>query len=710
MPRRLRRVLLRTGLVVLVLALVGLVVFSWIAYWPLESRVDRVAALVPGGVDFVMRASWRGLEDTGWIQTNVLDHPLVSELREGVVELKRQLKQLPEMEAQINAQIPLGITHFSFEQDVVPDEIVAAGRWCSDVRPPQPPTWYEILVLTRVSWKTRTAVAALRHGFVRNMMSRDVTIDDLGDGVLRVTVHTLRVSPPAMRRCGAGQERGPENVWYLTRVRDVLAVSNAESLIRGVVDLAEFPGSGRAYVDRPNIDLDLRPGAISASSDLKPLQAYFSDLLGGAGPHGGGIDPHGRSGPAAPTGSPLAILSRYVAPASLDRMNGVLSLPSTDQVRGHAEIRYVEDRLAHGMEEVYRLQPAPTRSGISKLVPAADTFGALLLRTPPLHLLRGISQDVLSPSERQLWADNARRLGYPDLDVVLSEFAAKLDDTAGIAMARISDVYDHMDYDKFFPSPGEGFHDPNLPAIAMMVRLRQDTSPEEFDAYLSKRVPLFGLKPEVEKVEYKGLTYSRGHLEVEAADFADISPAWILAQNHFIFSNNESYFRKILDTLVDPKAAPPLADDPTFRAAMDQLPDEVHVALYLNLARLFQVPPSSAPGGEPRGFLWDRRNLWVNANRNEYEPVKQFGIQLGKELQERSGRPLTDQQLDEIDRQKEAFAKQYEGRYPEFIEERRQELLGYGRLRALGVSFVARQETLYADLGLLLSPPLGGLR
>ena len=59
-------------------------------------------------------------------------------------------------------------------------------------------------------------------------------------------------------------------------------------------------------------------------------------------------------------------------------------------------------------------------------------------------------------------------------------------------------------------------------------------------------------------MDYRGLTYTKIGLQMEAADFAHVSPAWILAQEHFIFASNETYFRKILDTLVDPVRHPPL--------------------------------------------------------------------------------------------------------------------------------------------------------
>ena len=704
MLRKIRRLLTILLIALVVLGLIGLGAFTWFAFWPFEDSVDRVDRLVPGDVDFVMRASWKDLKDTGWIQADVLDDPVLSPGALGRLQgekgtdsgdesraVEKALSELTsgirEMEDQINSQIPLGIATFSFEDDVVPGEIVVAGKWCDGLDPhKRPPSWYELLVLTRVSWKPKF-FSALRHGFVRKQFGRQLPVEEVADGIYKFTVPGIRVTSERQRTCGRGQVLPPQNIWYGTRVQDVLAFSNSLALMRGVRDLAEFPDSGRAYVNRPHVELDLRPQGISASMDITPLHNYLVRALD-------------------MVGSPVTILRRYLTLPSLHRLNGSLLLPSHDQVQAHATIRYQEGLLGRGVRDVYGLEPEPPGSLVANLVPAEDTFGALLLKTSALHLLRGIYEDVLDPGSRRLWRENLRRMGgYEDIDDFFQEFAGKLGDTAGIALARMGDIYDPLEYDGFFTTDPMAHPDPEFPAIAMIVRLRRDTSPAELDAYLAERVPLLGGSPDLEKKDYQGLSYTRVNLQQEAADFALFTPCWILAQDHFIFASNESYFHKILDTVLEPKVHPPLADDPTFRASMDKLPEKVHIALFLDFDKLFRVPERAEPGAEPRGYLYDRRHLWAVRYRDARSAAIATRDALEKEVKARTGRPPTDQQWAEIEAQVDERVASYGDRYLEFEEEYRQALEEFGRLRALGIGIVAEDEHLITDLSVLFQVP-----
>ncbi len=699
--RRIRRLLTIFLVVVVALGALGVIGFTWFAYWPLEGKVGRVEALVPGDVDFVMRASWAGLKDTGWIQENVLENPVIAP--DALAEFQGQrsdssatrsggpreaidglLAQLETMEAQINRQIPLGITTFSFEKDVMPGEIVVAGKWCDGLDPTEkPPSWYEILVLTRVSWKPKL-FAALKHGFVRKQFGAQMTVEEAADDIYKFTLPGVRVTSERARTCGQGQVMPPENAWYGTRVRDVLAFTNSLDLARGVQNLAEFPDSGRAYINRPHVDLESIPSGISASMDITPLHNYLVRTLNLVGP-------------------PVTILKRYLTIPSLHRLNGYLVFPSLDQVEAHATIRYQEGLLGTSVQDVYGLQPEEPGSLVANYVPAKDTFGALLLKTPALHLLRGIYWDVLDDGARKLWKDNLARMGgYHDPDEFFQEFAGKLGDTAGIAVARMSDIFDNLEYQGFLLTQDVMDQpDPEVPALAMIARLRRDTLPAELDAYLAEKIPLLGASPDLERKEYKGLTYTRAHLQQEAADFRLFTPCWILAQNHLIFASNESYFLKILDTLSDPKKFPPLADDPTFRASMEQLPEKVHVALYLDLSKLFRVPPRAEPGAEPRGFLYDRRHWWVFRHRNSFSAVRKYRADITAAYKARTEGPISIQQQLELDRKVDEYAERYESRYHEFEEEYRSILAKFSRLRAFGVGIVANDEHLISDLSLL---------
>jgi hypothetical protein len=74
--RRWPRILRRVAIVLVLLAVVSVAGFTWLAYWPLEGKVERIEKLIPARVEFVVRGSWKDLTASGWVQRNVMDHPL----------------------------------------------------------------------------------------------------------------------------------------------------------------------------------------------------------------------------------------------------------------------------------------------------------------------------------------------------------------------------------------------------------------------------------------------------------------------------------------------------------------------------------------------------------------------------------------------------------------------------------------------------------
>jgi len=183
-----------------------------------------------------------------------------------------------------------------------------------------------------------------------------------------------------------------------------------------------------------------------------------------------------------------------------------------------------------------------------------------------------------------------------------------------------------------------------------------------------------------------------------------VDPAYILAQDHFIFSSNESYFRKILDTMVDPRGHPPLSTDATFQAAMARLPERSHLVLFLDLAKLIAVPPDVDSTEGPKGFLWDRRSIWLAQEKNPRNESVRYRTELQAAYMKENGRPATGAADAQIEAQVERHWDTWLGRYREFEEEYRQHLLDFRRLRALALSIRAEKPRLFVDLALLLRP------
>jgi hypothetical protein len=333
-------------------------------------------------------------------------------------------------------------------------------------------------------------------------------------------------------------------------------------------------------------------------------------------------------------------------------------------------------------------------SGLPNLVPAEDTFAVLLLRSDPLYLLEAIHQDALSPADRELWRNNVAREGlYATVEEFLKDCSRHLGDSAAIAVARLSSVFDAVEYPGFY----SGEPDP-MEVLAFLLPLRQGAVQAEVDEFLQKRVHLMGFKKDLERVTYRGITYSKMALEQETADFRFVQPAFLLHQDHLLLATNEEYFKKIIDTLVDPQGHPPLAADDSFRSAMRNVSRKGHVGLFVDVEKLTRVPPDLAPGKGPRGFLWDSRNLWVLQNRGSREEA----IRYRTELEGRYPSRRTAQQEKEIDAQVEAHVKAHEARFPEFLEERRKTLEGLRRFRALGVAILAQGSTLTVDVAVSL--------
>lgn len=697
MPPFVKRWLRRLLLLVLLLAVLAVAAFTWLCYWPLEAEQESVEALVPGGADFLITTSWHELRDTGFLQRNLRDTPLVPELRESWVRDVRPLLDLiTQTEQRITEQIPLGLARFSVEDDLLPGEIVAAGRWCRDVPPPQPPSWREVMLLFRTGWKVRAAAAALQHGFIRELgLQNGVELTETEDaGIYKAVVRGIRVRDVKARStCGDGFVMPPDNVWYLARIRDVIALSNSQNLILKAVDLGR--GGSDPFTARPGIDLTAPEGSLRASMDLRPLHVYLRRLLDWSGPRASAV-------------------KYFLGLEALDRMNGHLSIASPDLVAARGSIRLEERGLMEAVRGNYEAPPLDLREGLASFLPAADTFALVQLRSDPMHLLTALHDGMLSDAERALWRDNLLQGGeYQTMDAFLRDVAQYLGDSFALSLGRLSTLYDtvrypDMDYDD--PDP-EKRPDP-LPSIAFVVPLRQGARQSEVDTFLAARVHLMGFSKELEKVSYRGFEYTRLRFTEQlqsARDLKQFRPAYLLVQDRLVFANHEEYFRRVLDTLSDPQTYPSLARDPAFQTAQNALPARGHLALWVDLEKLTRVPGPVAdpargpdPEGGPRGYLWDRRQTWVR----EAKDPRQKAIEARAQILKRYGSAaLTLQQDEAVENEVQQVKAQWMARYPEFLEEYRRTLAGYRRLRALGVVLGAQGTgRLQAELALLLRP------
>ncbi|MCP5067181.1 MAG: hypothetical protein GY946_11500 [bacterium] len=664
MRQRLKKILKRLLLIGLVLGLIGVLAFSWLCYWPLESKVESIDHLIPRPVEFVLRGEYEDLKATGWVQANVLDDPIHPMLEEQVDSHFASIQsELARMEELIQSFIPLGLIDADLEREALFGEALIAGVFCESTRPPELPQWQELLVLKRLSWKARAAFAAfLNHGFIRdNAVHRNIAqITEAKDDIYKVLLPQVRVRPEQMRGCGGGDVMPPDNVVYLARIRDVFAFSNSLPLIEEAVRLSERAAdSGESILARPDFDIEARKGGVVAALDLEPLHGYLTRLLD---------DPT----------SATRVLLRYLSVLQLNRLNGSLSLEDPTMLRASGRVDFRTAGMDQEMMAMYRMAPVPIGAGMAGFVPAKDTFMLAALRTDPMHFFQTLLNDVATPAQRELLNENLAQVGeYENLEEFFRDLAKRLDDRVAFSLGRLSKKFDTVDYADWFNED-----DRPMPALAFMIKIMEGAKPEEVDEFLRDKVKLLGFGDDLETKEYAGFTYTRAQMIQKFRDFKLVTPCWMLAQDTFIFSTNEDYFRQILDTLKDPTLA--IANDDRFRTTLGMLGSEANLSLYIDIEKVMRVPPDSQPGSQPRGFAWDWRNEWITAEKDpRFHSQAQFQKYV-REFQARNGARPNEQQKGALWDRVDTWADVQRERYPEFVEEYRQMLSGYRRFNSLG--------------------------
>ena len=698
--QRLLKYARRLLIVLLVLAVLGFAAFWWLCYSPFEGEVDNMMALVPYDVEFAARVDYDALLASGWPNANLEEnplHPAISDWIQGTgsfrtpenrpASLPGVRDRIQQIEDQINANIPLSASWATFgvEKDVLAGETIVAGRWCAGFDPRHgPPSWQEILLLTRVSWRTK-CIAALKHGFVRDQVNKDRAapkIEALDDDVYRLTFREIPVSPPSARSgCGRGFVMPPENVWYLRRVKDVIAVSNSENLITGVAELSKDDPE-QSFADRPGFNPALRPDGFVGAADLTPLHAYLVKAM----------EQNPRAG----------ILGRYLRPRSIEKFNGAIVLESTDLVRANAQISYIASEAREVADNVYRLAPRPVSEGIAGLVPAEDTFAMLFVRSQPKFLLSGIYEDALTLKERALWNQQLSKMRkYQSMDEFFDELAEYMDNTSTVAISRLPEVHDKYKYDEFYsdePDPMQG--------VAVMIRVRHGRTYEEINEFLKDRVPFLGFKSDLEQVEYRGYTYTRLKLQQRTMDIHNLEPSYIVVQDQIIFANHYNLMQRIIDMIAD-KGRGSMRDDPTFRTTMAALPPEGHVGLFLDIEKLTRVPPDADPASKPKGFLWDMRTSVIRDDPAHDTTV--LGTKIREQERRKYRRPLSVEDDEKVEAEVARQIQAHLAAYPQYAEEYRRTLEGLRRLGGFGFVFSAAGPEIDAQIALTLRDTEDGL-
>jgi hypothetical protein len=247
-------------------------------------------------------------------------------------------------------------------------------------------------------------------------------------------------------------------------------------------------------------------------------------------------------------------------------------------------------------------------------------------------------------------------------------------------------VFDAAKYEEYYSS-GEPVP---LAAMAVMVRIREGASQDQVNQWLSDRVAALGFDPPEPVTSPDGLAYSRLRIRPkEGADgvaalppeYANVKPAFKVAEGHVLLSTREDYLLEILKTMrggaSDPRAVGATRD---FDLAMRDLPPEATFGLYLH-------------GDNLRALLWDYRNDRVRRAHPDNEYARDYRVRLIRQAGNRPDHARITQQVDE------EMVRWRKEEYPRFVEEYRRSLDEWRRVGSAGFVLSADRLTSRVNVG-----------
>ena len=688
--RRLLRILLRLGIVLVALGILAVLGFTWLAYWPLEGTWDAVENVVPADVDFVYKGSWTEIRDRGWLKRHAIDEPVFPGLEKladlprdaGVDRVERSIDDGLPGPIKFLRRVLFGTDEFRVEKDLLAGDVVIAGSWCSGVKLLETPP-RRLLLATRVSSQVKFAFEAMKRDFIRSRAlppDAGVTLDVTSDGVLRV-----QTTDPAIRArgkprpCEGGAESDTMDVWWVARRKDVIVAASSEDLLARALEAAD--GHGDRAVDRPGFELPRVEGGISAALDLTGVRSWLLGLFGSN----------------ADGNRAARFLGKFLAIESLDRANASVGpLISGDGILALANVTYSPERLRafKDVSATYALSPRPMREGIAAQVPAKDTVAVAQLITPPRALL-GAVYDSLEPDDRRLIEENVARLGadrrargengYPSVADFLDDIATQLESNTGVAVARIPSAFDAAKFDTWYvtdePSP--------TVALALTFGIPKGKTPEQVDKYLSDRVAAMGFAPPEPVTSPDGITYSRlklalgpeegGHGSFKPKDLELVQPAYRSGDGRLVLATREDYLLDIVRTMRGGADAPKsLLQSKSFDAATRDLPADATVGLFVD-------------GENFRKLLWDYRNTLVRSMHDDTEHARSFRASVAEKAR-REGRAMPDPA--KINAEVDAEMARFRGEgYGKYVEELRATLSKLDRLGGAAVVLTSRADS-----------------
>jgi hypothetical protein len=513
------------------------------------------------------------------------------------------------------------------KDDVFGREMLLAGDLDPDDLPGSP-----VLFLTRVSWKLKVALEALRYETVR------AKIEPQLEGQMRIRAERywfeIVIDDPRWKR-------NPEEdlIFYLARARDVMAFSNDLSLIKDAVFLGQAGGGAQSVRAHGGYGRSL-----AYTSQGREVAAWF-DMLRMNDAHGFAkqveVDPNAPRGMEDLFFELIPPRIQYDASVSLEmgeanRIRLSLLLGETRELtRRYEYLKSFYDGTWFEHGDVLR--------DLGKYAPKDRAIALAALAIEPRDFFRVLFA-YLEQSQRELLEDELKKAALTP-QALASDLGSYLEGPICMVLSRMNEKVDGLPLDDL-----EDGGDVN-PRAALLLTMRfvDETRIPLFIDYIAEQTPAELLKMKRRPTTPEGLPdvklYSMPLTHAEETDPL-LVPAMAIQGNRFYFATNE---QELLRALRAAESAPrgTLAEDPDLLELVAEGPIDGGLLVL-------------AKGDMLRKFLLDQRHEqgYVAAEAVVDNPNKQLQVRgdLMRELGR--GRSFTNELKQEIDRRIEAWKEQ----------------------------------------------------
>jgi hypothetical protein len=518
MRNRRRLIRLAKFLGVLFGLFVVLVVLFWIfCFNPFEGDLEHLDGLVPNkfagrGVSYVIRApSLETLSDSAFFAERVRTSPGWRNLEKGLNLDQLLFDQIRDTEQQVRVALG-GLVEFNVMDDVFGREVLVAGDIDFD-----DPRASPYLFLTRISWKMKF-LDLLGYDSVRERVNQPG----------RFTIRAKRdwfeivIEDPAWKN-----DPEEELIYYLARVRDVLAFSNDLDLIKDAVFLRDMSVES-LRVRHPGYQ-----GSLPFGSEGRVASAWFD------------VDVLDKNEKLSELLRPDATEPREIEDLFLELLpphtqyDASFELDLDDGDRLTTSIRFAKPkRTPKHLMSFYRgdwFENGDIISELGRFAPEKRTIALGALSIDPVAFLTMI-YTYQHPDLQKLVGDELVKAGLTH-EGLAEDLGRYMKGPVGLILTRINEKVDGLDFDN--ESKGDAVNP--RPAVHLTMRFRNMSHISHFLEYLAdqaEHLPV-GLERVAEPLDgLPDVQYFNLPFKFAEEDDPLLAPAIAIQGDRFFFSTN----------------------------------------------------------------------------------------------------------------------------------------------------------------------------